>query len=86
MWQIVHTKQVLKDAEKLASAGLHSKAETFLEILRNSPYQSPPPFEKLVGDLTRACSRRTNIQHRLGYQPLDDKKNVKIIRMWTHSE
>jgi Txe/YoeB family toxin of toxin-antitoxin system len=86
MWQIVYTKQALKDAKKLASAGLRSKAETLLKILRNNPYQSPPPFEKLVGDLTGAYSRRINIQHRLVYQPLDDRKLVKVIRMWTHYE
>ena len=85
-WQIVFTKQAQKDAKKLSSAGLRSKAEQLLDILRENPYQSPPPFEKLIGDLSGAYSRRINIQHRLVYQIIDDKKVVKIIRMWTHYE
>ncbi len=85
-WQIVFTKQAQKDAKKLSSSGLRSKAEQLLDILRKNPYQSPPPFEKLVGDLSGACSRRINIQHRLVYQVVDDKKVVKVIRMWTHYE
>lgn len=85
-WKIVFTKQAQKDAKKLSSAGLKSKAEQLLDILREDPYQTPPPFEKLLGDLSGACSRRINIQHRLVYQILDKEKVVKIIRMWTHYE
>jgi Txe/YoeB family toxin of toxin-antitoxin system len=85
-WTLVFTKQAQKDAKKLSSANLRPKAEQLLEILRQDPYQTPPPFEKLVGDLTGACSRRINIQHRLVYQVLDEIKTIKIIRMWTHYE
>ncbi len=86
MWRVVFTKRALKDAKKLSAAGLRSKAEELLNILRENPYQTPPPFEKLIGDLSGAYSRRINIQHRLVYQILDDEKTVKIIRMWTHYE
>jgi len=86
MWRVVYTKQALKDAKKLSAAGLRSKAETLLDILRENPYQTPPPFEKLIGDLSGAYSRRINIQHRLVYQIIDDEKTVKVIRMWTHYE
>jgi Txe/YoeB family toxin of toxin-antitoxin system len=86
MWRVVFTKRALKDAKKLSAAGLRSKAESLLNILRENPYQTPPPFEKLIGDLSGAYSRRINIQHRLVYQILDDEKTVKIIRMWTHYE
>ncbi len=85
-WELVYTKQARKDACKLASSGLKSKAEHLLNILKEDPFKSPPPFEKLVGDLSGACSRRINIQHRLVYQVLDDIKTVKVIRMWTHYE
>lgn len=85
-WQLVFTKQAKKDAQKLASAGLRPKAEKLLEILSKDPYQKYPPFEKLVGDLAGAYSRRINIQHRLVYQILDEINSVKIIRMWTHYE
>ena len=85
-WALVFTKHAQKDAKKLSSAGLRSKAEKLLNILRKNPYQTSPSFEKLTGDLTGACSRRINIQHRLVYQVLDDIKTVKIIRMWTHYE
>ncbi len=85
-WQIVFTKQAQKDAKKLSSTGLRSKAEQLLDILRENPFQTPPPFEKLIGDLSGAYSRRINIQRRLVYQIIDDKKVVKIIRMWTHYE
>lgn len=85
-WELVYTKQAKKDARKLASSGLKSKAEHLLDILRKDPFKSPPPFEKLVGDLSGACSRRINIQHRLVYQVLDDIRTVKVIRMWTHYE
>ena len=86
MWRIVFTKQAQKDAKKLTAAGLRSKAEKLLGILRENPYKIPPPFEKLIGDLSGAYSRRINIQHRLVYQILDDDKVVKVIRMWTHYE
>ncbi len=85
-WQLVFTKQALKDAKKLSAAGLRPRAELLLEILREDPYQTPPPYEKLIGDLAGALSRRINIQHRLAYQVLEDQKVVKIIRMWTHYE
>jgi Txe/YoeB family toxin of toxin-antitoxin system len=85
-WRVVFTKQARKDAKKLSAAGLRSKAETLLEILQKNPYQTPPPYEKLIGDLKGAYSRRINIQHRLVYQILDDEKTVKVIRMWTHYE
>jgi toxin YoeB len=85
-WRLVFTKQAQKDGQKLASSGLKSKAESIIKILRENPYQVPPPYEKLVGDLAGACSRRTSIQHRLIYQVLNDEKVVKIIRMWTHYE
>jgi toxin YoeB len=84
MWRLVFTKQAQKDAKKLASAGLRSKAEKLLDILRENPYKTPPTFEKLLGDLSGAYSRRINIQHRLVYQILDNEKVVKVIRMWTH--
>jgi toxin YoeB len=74
------------DAKKIASAGLKPKVERLLRILESNPYQTPPPYEMLVGDLSGACSRRINIQHRLIYQVLDDLQTVKIIRMWTHYE
>ncbi len=86
MWRVVFTNRALKDAKKLSAAGLRSKAETLLNILRENPYQTPPPFEKLIGDLSGAYSRRINIQHRLIYQILDDENTVKVIRMWTHYE
>jgi Txe/YoeB family toxin of toxin-antitoxin system len=85
-WKLVYTSQARKDAKKLASAGLKSKAERLLAVVAENPYQTPPRFEKLVGDLAGACSRRINIQHRLVYQVLDAIKTVKIIRMWTHYE
>ena len=85
-WRIVFTKQAQKDAKKLTAAGLRSKAERLLDFLRENPYQTPPPFEKLVGDLAGAHSRRINIQHRLVYEILNKEKVVKVIRMWTHYE
>ena len=85
-WQLVYTKQAQKDAKKLSKAGLRLKAETLLEILKKSPFQTPPPFEKLIGDLKDAYSCRINIQHRLVYQVIKHYKTVKIIRMWTHYE
>jgi toxin YoeB len=86
MWRVVFTKQARKDANKISASGLRSKAEKLIDILRKNPYQTPPPFEKLIGDLTGAYSRRINIQHRLVYQTLDDEKVVKVIRMWTYYE
>jgi len=80
----VYTRQAQKDAEKLAAAGLKPKAQALLTILAENPYQTPPPFEKLVGDLAGAYSRRISIQHRLVYQVVDDTETVKVLRMWTH--
>ncbi len=85
-WRIVYTQQAQKDARKIAAAGLKSKAEKLLEILSKNPFQTPPPFEKLVGDLSGAYSRRITIQHRLVYQVLEEIRTVKVIRMWTHYE
>ncbi len=85
-WRLLYTKTAQKDAKKLAAAGLKSKAQALLEILEQDPYRTPPPFEKLVGDLTGAYSRRINIQHRLVYQVLEKERIVKILRMWTHYE
>ena len=85
-WQVVFTKQAQNDAKKLASASLRTKAEQLLTVLAENPYQYPPPYEKLVGDLAGAYSRRINIQHRLVYQVLDDIQTVKVLRMWTHYE
>jgi toxin YoeB len=83
-WRVVFTKQAQKDARKIAAAGLKPKAEKLIEILESDPLQKPPSFEKLVGDLSGAYSRRINIQHRLVYQTFEKEKTVKIIRMWTH--
>lgn len=85
-WHLVFTKQAQKDAKRISRAGLKSQTERLLDMLRVNPYQNPPPFEKLVGDLAGAYSRRINIQHRLVYQVLDDSNTVKVIRMWTHYE
>jgi Txe/YoeB family toxin of toxin-antitoxin system len=85
-WRIVYTRQAQKDAKKIAAAGLRAKAEKLLEILSENPFQTPPPFEKLIGDLSGAYSRRITIQHRLVYQVLQEMKTVKVIRMWTHYE
>ena len=86
MWNIYYTRQAQKDARKLASSGLKNKAEELLRIISENPYQNPPPYEKLVGDLSGALSRRINIQHRLVYQVLEQQKSVKILRLWTHYE
>jgi toxin YoeB len=86
MWRVVFTKRALKDAKKLSAAGLRSKAEKLLDILRENPYQTTPHVEKPLGDLSGAYSRRINIQHRLLYQIIADEKVVKVIRMWTHYE
>ena len=84
MYRLVFTKQARRDARKVAAAGLRTNVERLLQILREDPFRSPPPFEKLVGDLTGAFSRRINIQHRLVYQVLDRERIVKVLRMWTH--
>ena len=85
-WRIVFTKPAQKDARKIAQGDLRGNVEDLLEILRVNPRRSPPPFEKLVGDLSGAYSRRINIQHRLVYEVLDEDRTVKVIRMWTHYE
>lgn len=83
-WQFVYTKQAQKDAQKLAAAGLKDKAKALLEVVRENPFQNPPPYEKLVGDLAGAYSRRINIQHRLVYQVLQEEQTVKVLRLWSH--
>jgi len=85
-WHLVFTKQAQKDAKKIAHSGLKPQAERLLEIIKENPFKNPPPYEKLVGDLSGAYSRRINIQHRLVYEVLDDIKTIKVIRMWTHYE
>jgi len=85
-WRLVYTKQAKKDAKKISRSGLKPQAERLLAILKENPYRTPPPYERLVGDLAGVCSRRINIQHRIVYQILDDIKTVKVIRMWTHYE
>ena len=85
-WDIVYTAQARRDAKRVAAAGLRPKVERLLDILRTDPYHRPPPYEKLVGDLAGACSRRITRQHRLVYQVIDEARTVKVIRMWTHYE
>ncbi len=85
-WRVVFTKQAQKDARNLASSGLKQKAQTLLSVLAENPFQTPPSYEKLVGDLTGAYSRRINIQHRLVYEVLQTELTVKVLRMWTHYE
>ena len=85
-WRVVFTKQAQKDARKLAAAGLRDKAQVLLDILAEHPFRQSPPFEKLIGDLAGATSRRINIQHRLVYQILEETRTVKVLRMWTHYE
>jgi Txe/YoeB family toxin of toxin-antitoxin system len=85
-WRVVFTRQAQRDAKRIAKAGLREKAQTLLDILADDPLRHPPPFEKLVGDLAGAFSRRINIQHRLVYQVLKTVRTVKILRMWTHYE
>ena len=85
-WTLVYTQQAQKDAKKLASTYLKAKAQKLLHILAKNPYQNSPPYEKLVGDLAGAYSRRINIQHRLVYQVLESMKTIKVLRMWTHDE
>ena len=83
-WHLVYTKQAQRDAKKLVASGLRRKAEALLAIVADNPYKNPPPYEKLVGDLAGAYSRRINIQHRLVYQVLEKEQTVKVLRMWTH--
>lgn len=85
-WELIYTKQTQKDAKKLSGAGLKNKAQELLGIIEENPYQTPPPYEKLVGDLAGAYSRRINIKHRLVYQVLEEEHMIKIIRLWTHYE
>lgn len=85
-WQLVYTKQAQKDAKKLTVAGLSDKAKQLLAILEENPFQNPPPYEKLVGDLSGAYSRRINIQHRLVYQVISEANTVKVLRLWSHYE
>ncbi len=85
-WQLVFSKHAQKDAKKLAAAGLKAKAQELLAILANDPFQKPPPYEKLVGDLAGAYSRRINIQHRLVYEVLAEERVVRVLRMWSHYE
>ena len=83
-WELVFTKQAQKDSKKNAAAGLRDKTERLLDVLRKNPFQAPPPYEKLIGDLAGAYSRRITIQHRLVYQVLEHEKIVKVLPMWTH--
>ncbi|MCY3758735.1 MAG: Txe/YoeB family addiction module toxin [Acidobacteria bacterium] len=85
-WELYFTRQARKDAKKLAASGLKEKARELLDIIREDPFQNPPPYEKLVGDLAGAYSRRINIQHRLVYQVLEEERSVKVLRLWTHYE
>jgi toxin YoeB len=85
-WRLVFTKQAKRDAKKIAQYGFKPQTSSLLDLLKEDPYRNPPPYEKLVGDLSGAYSRRINIQHRLIYQVFDDIKTVKVIRMWTHYE
>ncbi|TYC53215.1 Txe/YoeB family addiction module toxin [Marinobacter sp. BW6] len=85
-WKLVYTKHAQKDAKKLASSGLKPKAQELLALIAEDPYRKPPPFEKLIGDLAGAYSRRVNIQHRLVYQVLEDEQVVKVLRLWSHYE
>ena len=85
-WEVVYAKQALKDAKKLAASGLKPKAQELLEVLASNPLQNPPPYEKLVGDLAGAYSRRINIQHRIVYEVFSEQRVVRVLRMWTHYE
>ena len=85
-WELYFTRQARRDARKLAASGLRARAQQLLDIIVENPFQNPPPYERLVGDLAGAYSRRINIQHRLVYQVLDDRRAVKVLRMWTHYE
>ena len=83
-WKIVYTKQAIKDSKKIESGGLKAKVSKLLLVLKDDPYETPPPYEKVVGDFSGAYSRRISIQHRLVYQILIETKTVKVLRMWTH--
>lgn len=85
-WSLVYTKQAQKDAKKLAASGLKPRAQALLDLLAEDPFRRPPPFEKLVGDLSGVYSRRINIQHRIVYQALEEERVVKVLRLWTHYE
>lgn len=85
-WTVVYTKQAQKDGQKLAAAGLKPKAQALINVIQSNPFQNPPPYEKLVGDLSGAYSRRINIQHRMVYEVLSELKVVKVLRLWTHYE
>ncbi len=85
-WQVVFAKHAQKDAQKLSASGLKAKAQELLAVIQENPFQNPPPYEKLVGDLSGAYSRRINIQHRLVYEVLQDHKTIKVLRMWSHYE
>jgi toxin YoeB len=85
-WQVIYTKQAQKDAQKLALFGLKEKAKELLKLIENNPFKNPPPYEKLIGDLAGAYSRRINIQHRLVYQVAEKENLVKVLRLWTHYE
>lgn len=85
-WEVVYAKQAMKDAKKLAAKGLKPKAQALLTVLAIDPFQNPPPFEKLIGDLAGAYSRRINIQHRIVYQVFTKERTVRVLRMWTHYE
>lgn len=85
-WRLVYTRAAQKDAQRIAAAGLRDRVRALLELLADDPFRSPPPFEKLVGDLAGACSRRINIRHRLVYEVLPKERVVKVLRMWSHYE
>ena len=85
-WEVVYTKHAQKDAQKLAASGLKAKAQELLAVIKENPFQTPPPYEKLVGDLAGAYSRRINIQHRLVYAVLQEQRIVKVLRLWSHYE
>jgi len=85
-WELVYTKHAQKDAQKLAATGLKARAQEFLTVIKENPFQNPPPYEKLVGDLSGAYSRRISIQHRLVYEVLQEPRTVKVLRMWSHYE
>ena len=85
-WKVIYTRDAQKDAKRIARAGMKAKVENLLMVLEGDPFHNPPPFEKLVGDLDGAYSRRINIQHRLVYQVLKKERTVKVLRMWTHYE
>ena len=85
-WNLVYTRQAQKDAKRLAASGLRERAQKLLDLLAKDPFSKPPPFEKLVGDLAGAYSRRINIQHRLVYQVIPERRTVKVLRTWTHYE